>query len=394
MELISIGEQVFAVESITKKRIRKGNVEYLLKWQGWSPKYSTWEPEENILDPRLVVAYEEKEEKERALAYKRKGLRPRRIVLRNIYPMDLRSAHKVLVKPSPRIRLSLSRSVEIDQIGRRCRVGYRRIEKRRSRITDDVKPFQQLTRSPVSSNDSREKEWDRDEENEQKKKRKMTNNDENTDVNQDIPSGHELSEGYNSSTEQEPIITVRNTENCQSSLDHSAKLTEDTCLMTGPVLGATDGLENRKITETQLTVPVTNIAGGGDSERVAHDATNTDQSLQNSTNLETKVEGVLDKIQNRPSVIEVHMSAKQEMIKETSQSDTPEVEDKKEMDVEVTEECKTTLQVPTDQSQASSTIAVHPGKVIVTKVTINSLTVTFKEAMSTEGFFSDCALEL
>ncbi|XP_051744693.1 chromobox homolog 7a isoform X3 [Ctenopharyngodon idella] len=82
MELSSIGEQVFAVEAITKKRVRKGNVEYLLKWQGWSPKYSTWEPEDNILDPRLVLAYEEKEEKDRALAYKRKGLRPRRVILR------------------------------------------------------------------------------------------------------------------------------------------------------------------------------------------------------------------------------------------------------------------------------------------------------------------------
>uniref|UniRef100_A0A8C2WYE8 Chromobox homolog 7a n=1 Tax=Cyclopterus lumpus TaxID=8103 RepID=A0A8C2WYE8_CYCLU len=83
MELSSVGDQVFAVESIIKKRVRKGNVEYLLKWQGWSPKYSTWEPEENILDPRLVLAYEENQEKIRALAYRRKGLRPRRLVLRS-----------------------------------------------------------------------------------------------------------------------------------------------------------------------------------------------------------------------------------------------------------------------------------------------------------------------
>ncbi|KAM5174226.1 chromobox protein homolog 7 isoform 2-T2 [Callospermophilus lateralis] len=59
MELSAIGEQVFAVESIRKKRVRKGKVEYLVKWKGWPPKYSTWEPEEHILDPRLVLAYEE-----------------------------------------------------------------------------------------------------------------------------------------------------------------------------------------------------------------------------------------------------------------------------------------------------------------------------------------------
>lgn len=204
-------------------------------------------------------------------------------------------------------------------------------------------------------------------------------------------SGQELSEGYNSSTDQESIITK--TENCQSSFDHSEKPIEDANPTTGPV-GATDGLENRTITETQKIA--TDTAGGGDSERLSPDTTNTDQSLQNSTNSETKAEGALDKIQNRPSVIEVHSSARcgQEKERETGRSDTPEVEEKKDVDVEVTAECTTTLQVPTDQSQASSTIAVHAGKVIVTKVTINSLTVTFKEATSAEGFFSGCRLEV
>ncbi|XP_062387801.1 chromobox homolog 7a isoform X2 [Sardina pilchardus] len=140
MELSSLGEQVFAVESITKKRVRKGNVEYLLKWQGWPQKYSTWEPEDHILDPRLVLEYEEKEEKDRALAYRRKGLRPRRLVLRNMYAMDLRSAHKVPDKPPPRLRLSLTRSMgaELEHGVRPCRPGdragvLRRLEKRRSK---------------------------------------------------------------------------------------------------------------------------------------------------------------------------------------------------------------------------------------------------------------------
>ncbi|XP_029294386.1 LOW QUALITY PROTEIN: chromobox homolog 7a [Cottoperca gobio] len=133
MEQSSIGDQVFAVESITKKRVRKGNVEYLLKWQGWSPKYSTWEPEDNILDPRLVLAYEEHQEKIRALAYRRKGLRPRRLVLRNIFAMDLRSANKASEKPPPRLRLSLTRSMstDVDQ-GERGSL-YRRLARRKSK---------------------------------------------------------------------------------------------------------------------------------------------------------------------------------------------------------------------------------------------------------------------
>lgn len=53
-------DQVFAAEAITKKRLRKGRTEYLVKWKGWSPKYNTWEPEENILDPRLIHQYERK----------------------------------------------------------------------------------------------------------------------------------------------------------------------------------------------------------------------------------------------------------------------------------------------------------------------------------------------
>uniref|UniRef100_A0A672H384 Chromobox protein homolog 8-like n=1 Tax=Salarias fasciatus TaxID=181472 RepID=A0A672H384_SALFA len=55
MELSAVGESVFAAESIIKRRIRRGRWEYLVKWKGWSQKYSTWEPEENILDARLFA---------------------------------------------------------------------------------------------------------------------------------------------------------------------------------------------------------------------------------------------------------------------------------------------------------------------------------------------------
>ncbi|XP_036618026.1 chromobox protein homolog 7 [Trichosurus vulpecula] len=107
MELSAIGEQVFAVESIRKKRVRKGKVEYLVKWKGWPPKYSTWEPEEHILDPRLVMAYEEKEEKDRASGCRKRGPKAKRLLLQRLYSMDLRSAHQV--KGKEKLCFSLAR---------------------------------------------------------------------------------------------------------------------------------------------------------------------------------------------------------------------------------------------------------------------------------------------
>lgn len=81
MELPAAGEHVFAVESIEKRRIRKGQVEYLVKWRGWSSKYNTWEPEENILDPRLLVAFQNRERQEQILGYRKRGPKPKHHIL-------------------------------------------------------------------------------------------------------------------------------------------------------------------------------------------------------------------------------------------------------------------------------------------------------------------------
>uniref|UniRef100_A0A8C3XD87 Chromobox 2 n=1 Tax=Cyanoderma ruficeps TaxID=181631 RepID=A0A8C3XD87_9PASS len=75
-ELSSVGEQVFAAECILSKRLRKGKLEYLVKWRGWSSKHNSWEPEENILDPRLLLAFQKKEHEKEAQNRKR-GKRPR-----------------------------------------------------------------------------------------------------------------------------------------------------------------------------------------------------------------------------------------------------------------------------------------------------------------------------
>ncbi|XP_045897092.1 E3 SUMO-protein ligase CBX4 [Micropterus dolomieu] len=81
MELPAAGEHVFAVEGIEKKRIRKGKIEYLVKWRGWSPKYNTWEPEENILDPRLLVAFQHRERQEQLMGYRKRGPKPKHLLL-------------------------------------------------------------------------------------------------------------------------------------------------------------------------------------------------------------------------------------------------------------------------------------------------------------------------
>ncbi|XP_046888929.1 chromobox protein homolog 7 isoform X2 [Hypomesus transpacificus] len=162
MELSAIGEQVFAVESIIKKRVKKGNVEYLLKWKGWPPKYSTWEPEEHILDQRLIQAYEEKEQRDRALGHRKRGPKPKRLQLQNtVYTMDLRSAHKAPEKPQARLRLSLTRSLDSgaeEQTYEACR---RSLPPR----LDDLKnqphrsQFVCLTAPPRSPTPTQNKDW-------------------------------------------------------------------------------------------------------------------------------------------------------------------------------------------------------------------------------------------
>ncbi|XP_049323965.1 E3 SUMO-protein ligase CBX4 [Astyanax mexicanus] len=81
MDLPAVGEHVFAVEGIEKKRVRKGRIEYLVKWRGWSPKYNTWEPEENILDPRLLVAFQNRERQEQQMGYRKRGPKPKHLLI-------------------------------------------------------------------------------------------------------------------------------------------------------------------------------------------------------------------------------------------------------------------------------------------------------------------------
>ena len=52
-------QAIFRAEKIFKSRKRKGKHQYLVKWFGYPTNQSTWEPEENILDKRLIKHFEE-----------------------------------------------------------------------------------------------------------------------------------------------------------------------------------------------------------------------------------------------------------------------------------------------------------------------------------------------
>ncbi|CAJ1054101.1 chromobox protein homolog 6a [Xyrichtys novacula] len=86
MELSAVGDRVFAAEAILKRRVRKGRLEYLVKWKGWAMKHSTWEPEENILDDRLILGFEQKERERELHGPKKRGPKPKNFVMKTRAP--------------------------------------------------------------------------------------------------------------------------------------------------------------------------------------------------------------------------------------------------------------------------------------------------------------------
>ncbi|KTF75038.1 hypothetical protein cypCar_00034159 [Cyprinus carpio] len=107
MELSAAGDRVFAAEAILKRRVRKGRMEYLVKWKGWAIKYSTWEPEENILDERLVAAFEQKEREQEMYGPKKRGPKPKTLLLKSgtaqpKLKKDIHRCHRMARRPLPR----------------------------------------------------------------------------------------------------------------------------------------------------------------------------------------------------------------------------------------------------------------------------------------------------
>ncbi|XP_033827181.1 chromobox homolog 7a [Periophthalmus magnuspinnatus] len=355
MELSSIGDQVFAVESITKKRIRKGNVEYLLKWQGWPQKYSTWEPEDNILDPRLVLAYEESQERTRALAYRKKGLRPRRLVLRNIFAMDLRSAHKMPEK-TPRLRLSLTRSSSTD-------VEHHPIRRRRLRMSSRRAELPHKRLQPVRRTEQElEADWEGTSEDDKQE----------SESNAEDQCGDSV---YGQSECSSPPTLQHDLEMDQVDSAHETLLWDtaeneaqnDPAEMTNPPTLACDQSKDTLCApEVVIGDTVTVCSSAEEEEVVAVEQVSECPRFQNNNSERSNATSV---------IVSTHQR----------QTGDPGVTQMKQDQV-----TSDNRHLTSSTQHSINPTTPNPKKVIVTEVTINSITVTFKEATVAEGFFKDC----
>ncbi|XP_038551206.1 chromobox homolog 7a isoform X1 [Micropterus salmoides] len=352
MELSSIGDQVFAVESITKKRVRKGNVEYLLKWQGWSTKYSTWEPEDNILDPRLVLAYEEHQEKMRALAYRRKGLRPRRLVLRNIFAMDLRSAHKE--KAPPRLRLSLTRSMstDVDQ------ALYRRPAWRKSKQRVAKRGLEGSRHKTI-----RPEDWG------------GTSEEEKQESESTTEERHEDSLYGQSECSSPPLLERQDLE-----MDVEEKVDPDlTVVGTGTWTNTPGGARQNETFACDQSNDSASVSEAGPEDALTVCSRSDWDRGEEGVESAPECPIVENKVCQRNNTTSVIVSV---------QGSRETAGDPDEVSKEEVKGDSQSVITTTPGSETAPAGAEHPSSVIVTNVTINSLTVTFKEAKVAEGFFN------
>jgi hypothetical protein len=60
------GQEEWEVEQIVDSRTRKGQKQYLVKWEGWPDNYNSWEPDEHLAHSQdMIHAYETRAKRRR-----------------------------------------------------------------------------------------------------------------------------------------------------------------------------------------------------------------------------------------------------------------------------------------------------------------------------------------
>ncbi|XP_027335613.1 chromo domain protein LHP1-like [Abrus precatorius] len=112
-----LGDGFYEVEAIRRKRVRKGQLQYFIKWRGWPETANTWEPPENLESvPDVVEAFEESLRSGKHRRRRRKHVvhhtQPKKRLERSTTPYSLRrfstSTAENHTQPAPLNDLSIS----------------------------------------------------------------------------------------------------------------------------------------------------------------------------------------------------------------------------------------------------------------------------------------------
>ncbi len=102
-------DRVFTADYIKKRRRRHGRNEFLVKWKGFPSRMNTWEPKDNILDPGLILEFEERLAEEY-----RKG-RPGRKPAKLLNLKDLKSQRRDFLAKCKQAMLLSEQPINQDQ---------------------------------------------------------------------------------------------------------------------------------------------------------------------------------------------------------------------------------------------------------------------------------------